>query len=178
MFIPWKNVESWRCIRCGNCCRLYSVVIDFPEWLRIVKNYGVENTASGIDKLFIKRRGDGSCAFLNNGSDRHFCDLQHMKPKACQLWPFKILDEPKFGHDDNAAYSIGGNTLFVYVDSNCNGLKYGVPTPEFAYLTVKEFVEIAAGLRTMQVRTTSSLGPTLPHSLFFWPTLDQRMNDR
>ena len=153
--VPWRRVADWRCISCGDCCRLYSVVINFHEWLKIVKNFGVETTATDLDKLFIKRNGDGSCSFLCKFPNVHLCGLQHMKPKACQLWPFKILAEPKYGFPNEACYKVGTDNLFVYADSMCNGLRLGTPTPEFAFGALREFVEIAVGLRSGQLKTTS-----------------------
>ena len=161
-YVPWQYVADWRCISCGDCCRLYSVVIDFEEWFRIIKNYGVEYTASGMSKLFINRRSDGSCTFLNNGSNVGLCRLQHMKPKACQIWPFKVLSRPQFGYPSEALYFYRGKPLFVYADPMCKGLRLGKPTLEFANYTVEEFVEIAAGIRRNQFRTTA--GMRLPQS--------------
>lgn len=155
--VPWRRVADWRCISCGDCCRLYSVVINFHEWLKIVKNFGVETTATDLDKLLIKRNGDGSCAFLGKYSNTHLCGLQHMKPKACQLWPFKVLAQPKYGFPNEAVYGVGPDNLFVYADSMCNGLRFGTPTPEFASNTLREFVEIAIGLRNSQFKTTSRI---------------------
>jgi Fe-S-cluster containining protein len=157
-FVPWRNVADWKCIGCGDCCRLYSVVINFNEWLRIVKNYGVEQTVSGLNKLYIKRRADGSCAFLCNFPSSYRCGVQHMKPRACQLWPFKVFNMPQYGYASEAEYPFGDGRLFVYVDSMCNGLRYGNPTLEFAHHTVKEFVEIALGFRDIQFRTTANIG--------------------
>ncbi len=154
-YVPWRFIADWRCTSCGDCCRLYSVVIDFGEWLRIIKNYGVEYTASGLSKLFINRRGDGSCSFLNNGSDIGLCQLQHMKPKACQIWPFKVLSSPLFGYPRESLYLYRGKSLFVYADPMCKGLRLGRPNFEFAKYTLEEFVEIAAGIRSNQFRTTA-----------------------
>jgi Fe-S-cluster containining protein len=156
-FIPWQYIEDWKCNSCGDCCKLYSVVLNFHEWLRIVKTFGVEKTVSGIDKLYIKRANDGSCAFLCNFSNMHMCSLQHMKPNACKLWPFKILAEPKYGWANKAEYNYGGKRLFIYADSMCSGLKNGKPTWEFASQTLKEFVDIAAGFRREQYKTTGDL---------------------
>jgi Fe-S-cluster containining protein len=156
-FVPWRQVADWRCVTCGDCCRLYGVVINFHEWLKIVKNFGVEQTVFGLDKLFIKRSDDGSCAFLCNRTNRYLCGLQHMKPKACQLWPFKVLSEPRFGYPREASYEYGGNELFVYVDSMCNGIRYGTPRSEFSHNTLREFVEIASGVRTGQTKTTGQI---------------------
>jgi Fe-S-cluster containining protein len=140
------------------------VVINFHEWLKIVKNYGVEHTASGLDKLFIKRKGDGSCAFLNSFSDMYVCRIQYMKPRACQIWPFKILSQPKFGQANEATYRFGEDSVFIYADSTCNGLKYGIPTREFANLTLREFVEIAMGFRNDQHKTTANVYSREPYA--------------
>jgi Fe-S-cluster containining protein len=132
--------------------------LNFHEWLKIVKNYGIEATDSNLNKLFIKRKSDGSCAFLHSIYSMHLCGLQQTKPKACKLWPFKIVSKPLYGYTVDASYDYGENRLFVYVDSACSGLKYGSPTWEFNNLVVKEFVEIALGSRTAQYKTTGNLG--------------------
>lgn len=134
------------------------MVINFYEWLRIVKSFGVEHTASGLDKLFIRRRSDGSCTFLNSGASSNLCSLQGMKPRACQLWPFKVLMRPEWGFVNEAVFPYGENRLFVYVDPMCHGLRYGSPTLEFANYTLREFVEIALGIRSYQLKTTSNVG--------------------
>jgi len=157
-FVPWRYVSDWKCIRCGNCCRFYSVVISFHEWLMIVKNFGINLTTSGLNKFYIRRRNDGSCSFLGNSSYTSACSLQRTKPRACQLWPFKVLMTPEYGFANEAEFPIGDGRVFVYADSMCNGLSFGSPTPEFATCTVKEFVEIAAGLRSYQLKSTSSIG--------------------
>lgn len=145
-------------MRCGDCCKLYSVVLNFHEWLGIVKSFGVEHTNSGLDRLFLRRRGDGSCVFLGSDWSVNSCWLQCMKPRACQLWPFKVLGRPEFGYGEAARFSFGENELFVYADPMCRGLRFGSPSLEFAGRTVREFVEIALGLRTQQVKTTSNVG--------------------
>jgi Fe-S-cluster containining protein len=162
-YIPWRRIADWRCLSCGDCCKLYSVVINFHEWLRIVKNYGVEHTASGLDKLFLNRRSDGSCAFLGWNGGAYLCQLQHMKPRACQLWPFKVLSKPDFGYSNEALYSYGENRVYVYADPMCNGLRPGSPSLEFSNFTLREFVELAAGIRNQQVKTTSNLRFNIPY---------------
>jgi|Deesub1362A_J573_1020465.scaffolds.fasta_scaffold00153_45 Fe-S-cluster containining protein len=157
LFVPWKYIANWECVTCGKCCRAYSVVLNFQEWLKIVRNYGVDKTIAGIDKIFIKRKSDGSCIFLGNISNLHFCGLQHMKPKACKLWPFKIFSKPKYGYANEAVYYYGKRRFFVYADSNCTGLTLGRPSWEFTYQTVREFVEIALGLCNKQRKTTSNV---------------------
>ncbi|NWG10474.1 YkgJ family cysteine cluster protein [Candidatus Bathyarchaeota archaeon] len=157
MFVPWRHIADWKCNACGLCCRAYSVVLNFQEWLKIVKNYGVESTASSLDKLFIQRKSDGSCAFLHSFYGTHLCGLQQTKPKACKLWPFKIVSKPEYGYADDAVYSYGEKRLFVYADSACSGLRYGNPTWEFSNLVLKEFTEIALNLRVGQHKTTGNI---------------------
>jgi len=157
LFAPWQYIYDWKCDACGLCCRAYSVVLNFAEWLKIVKNYGVDKTVSGLDKLYIKRKSDGSCVFLKQFSTIHLCGLQYMKPKACKLWPFKILGRPEYGYANEAMYNYGGSRLFIYADSTCKGLRYGKPTWDFATNTLKEFIEIALGVRREQYKTTADI---------------------
>ncbi len=153
-FVPWQNVSDWRCRACGYCCKLYSVVLGFPEWLRLAKTFGTETTVTGLDHFYIKRASDGSCAFLCNNSQNYYCGLQTMKPEACKIWPFKVLAEPKYGEPNQAAFDYMGQRLYVYADTMCSGLRYGTPTWDFRYTTVKEFAEIALGLRQVQYKST------------------------
>ena len=162
-FVPWRRIAGWRCLSCGDCCKLYSVVINFYEWLRIVKSFGVECTASGVNRLFLGRRGDGACAFLGGSAGGAFlCQLQRMKPRACQIWPFKVLHRPDFGFAGEAEYFLAENRVYVYADPMCNGLRFGSPSVEFSNFTVREFVELAAGIRNHQVKSTSNLRSSMP----------------
>jgi len=168
--LPWSEVSSWHCNSCGICCKNYAVVLGFPEWLNIVKNFGVEYTAPTISKFSMRRRLDGTCVFLRKVVDSSFCSLQHMKPQACKLWPFKVLSKPKFGSASRAVYHYQAQRLFIYADPVCPGLRRGVPTQEFAYSVIPEFIEIALGVRQKQLRTTSflnsSFGPSSHVSVF------------
>jgi len=92
------------------------------------------------------------CRFANT----YFCGLQHMKPGACKLWPFKVLSEPKYGQANQALFNYDGRRLFIYADAMCSGLRYGSPTWEFTFATLKEFVELALGTRQTQCKTTSN----------------------
>jgi hypothetical protein len=131
-------------------------VLGFQEWLRLTKTFGSETTVAGLDRFYIKRASDGTCAFLCNNSRNYFCGLQGIKPEACKIWPFKVLTEPKYGEEKQAAFNYMGNNLYVYADTMCSGLRYGTPTWEFRYTTLKEFTELALGLRQVQYKTTRS----------------------
>ncbi len=156
-FVPWQNIADWHCKACGCCCKLYSVVLGFPEWLKLTKTFGVETTVAGLDRFYIKRASDGTCAFLCNNSRNYFCGLQQMKPEACKIWPFTVLAEPKSGEEKQAAFDYLGNRLYVYADTMCSGLRYGEPTWDFRYTTIKEFTELALGIRQVQYKTTRAV---------------------
>lgn len=164
-FIPWQNIADWHCKACGYCCKLYSVVLGFPEWLRITKSFGVQTTVTGLDRFYIKRADDGSCAFLYRDMTNYHCALQNAKPEACKIWPFKVLSEPKFGEPNQAAYNYGSARLYVYGDSMCSGLRMGTPTWDFRYKTIKEFTELALGLKQLQHKTTR-YSLNRPYSLY------------
>ncbi len=156
-FVPWQNVSDWHCKACGYCCKLYSVVINFTEWLNLTKTYGVETTITGLDRFYIKRHSDGSCAFLCCNSHNYACALQNSKPEACKIWPFKVVSEPKYGEPNQAAFDYMGHRLYVYIDTMCNGVSYGVPSWDLRYVVVKEFVELALGIRDVQYKSTRSV---------------------
>ncbi len=77
-----------------------------------------------------------------------------MKPEACKIWPFKVATEPKYGEEKQAAYDYRGRRFYVYGDTMCSGLRLGTPTWDFQHVTVKEFAELALGVRDVQCKTT------------------------
>ncbi|MGQ9460408.1 MAG: YkgJ family cysteine cluster protein [Candidatus Bathyarchaeaceae archaeon] len=155
--IPWRYLESWNCIACGMCCKGYQVVLGFNEWINLIRTYGVGVTQPGIDKIYLGKKGDGTCLFLYKSFDTWLCGLQNMKPKACKLWPFKVLSRPEFGRPNEAVYKYGDKNFFVYVDPSCIGIRWGKPTQEFTYRTLTELIEIATGLREKQYYSTSRI---------------------
>ena len=157
MPIPWKYVESWNCIACGICCKGYQVVLGFNEWVNLIRTYGVGVTQPGISNFHLGKKSDGTCVFLYKFFDNWLCGLQDTKPKACKLWPFKVLSGPKFGRPNEAVYKYGDKNFFVYVDPSCIGIRWGEPKPEFTYRTLTELVEIATGLREKQYYSTSRI---------------------
>ena len=157
-YFPWQNVADWRCKACGYCCKLYSVVLNFSEYLRLTQTFGQEAAVTDRSRFYIKRHSDGTCAFLCSNSLKYFCGLQGKKPEACKIWPFKVTAEPKYGEEDLAAFEYSGRRLFVYVAKMCNGVRYGQPSWEFRNNTVREFVEISLGVRDVQYHATGRLG--------------------
>ncbi len=137
------------------------MVLKPEEWLQLVELYGPHVAEVGHGKFYLKRRPDGSCVFLTRVGDKWVCGLQDMKPKACKLWPFKVVSWPKYGRPAEAYFEYMGHPFYVYVDPYCPGIKWGTPTPSFVSKTLVEAVEIALGVRTEQEHTTSKLPETL-----------------
>jgi Fe-S-cluster containining protein len=153
--VPWRYVESWNCINCGICCKGFDVVLDFPEWINIVKAYGMEYTQPGISRLYLRRKTDGTCIFLQNYYGSWLCSLQHMKPIACKLWPFKVSNRPQYGRPREAEYDMTNLKLYIYVDPSCIGLRWGAPNSEFSSAILPEFIDMALGQRRRQFYSTA-----------------------
>ena len=160
--LPWSYIHSWRCTGCGICCIRYHVVLKFDEWLRIIKMFGVGVTGSGLNKLYLGKKPDGSCIFLTKSNGIYFCALQNMKPLACKLWPFKIMSRPKYGKSREAAFNYNGQRFYVYVDPSCPEIRWGKPTPLLVQKVIPEFIEIALGIREKQIYSTGTLFPEVP----------------
>jgi Fe-S-cluster containining protein len=155
-FVPWQNIADWHCKACGYCCKLYSVVLSYPECVRLTQEYGPKCAVASQNGFLINRYSDGTCAFLGNKSSTYFCALQNNKPEACKVWPFKVCAQPKYGEEKLALYMFQGKPLYVYGDNMCNGLRYGSPTWEFKNQILIEYIEISLRLRGQQSKTTRS----------------------
>ena len=155
--LPWSYVNFWRCTGCGLCCMNYDVVLKFDEWLRIVQRFGVGVTRAGLNKLYLGKKPDGSCIFLSRIGDKYICTLQDMKPIACKLWPFRILNRPKYGKTREALFNYKGRRFYVYIDPSCPEIRWGKPSPIMINHVIPEFIEIALGIRKKQVYSTGTL---------------------
>jgi len=156
MPIPWRYIKSWNCLACGRCCKGFDVVLDFNEWINIVRSYDMGATKPGITKIYLNKKADGTCVFLYKFFNRWICGLQHMKPRACKLWPFRIYKNPKYGRPNEAQFTVWKKKFFIYVDPLCAGIKWGTPG-EFMLKTIREFLEIGLGVRKKQYYSTANI---------------------
>ena len=152
--VPWQRVKSWNCITCGICCREFDVILTFWEWANIIRKFGASAIKPSVTRLCLGKKSDGTCVFLYNSSGSWLCALQQSKPKACKLWPFKILEQPRYDRDKEAIYQYGDKDFFVYVDPSCLGITWGIPTKRFISETLPEFIEIALRKREKQFYST------------------------
>ncbi|MGP3668048.1 MAG: YkgJ family cysteine cluster protein [Candidatus Bathyarchaeota archaeon] len=155
-FIPWRFIYSWECVNCGDCCRKYNVNLSVDEWLRITRIYG-DVVVSSLGKLVLRRGVDGSCVFLRRIGGRWICGLQSIKPRACMLWPFYVKEKPVYGYGEFACYSHNGLNFYIYVDTFCKGLIYGLPSKKILDEILPEVVKIYLGKKVKQQYTTSKL---------------------
>ena len=78
-----------------------------------------------------------------------------MKPIACEIWPFKILIEPKYGKPNEAYFKIRNQEVYIYVNPNCHGIVWGKPNAAFINQILTEFINIRLGLQKKQHYSTS-----------------------
>jgi Fe-S-cluster containining protein len=153
--VPWRYVNNWGCNGCGICCKKFNVVLKFKEWLKLVQTYGIGVTGTGLNSFYIGKRSDGSCVFLTTSRGICFCGLQVTKPLACKLWPFKILDRPKYGYVKESIFDYKGRRFYVYIDPSCPEITWGKPSTTIAYRVIPEFIDIALGLKGKQYYSTA-----------------------
>jgi Fe-S-cluster containining protein len=158
--VPWSHVKYWACVRCGGCCRHTIVQLTPPEWLMIVKAYGyglVDQTLSGF---YLRKTIDDHCPFLAKSLWGYACQLQHTKPLACKLWPFRIRGDSRLGYEDEAHLKYRGRDFYVYAQPQCPGIVVGTPSPWFTQTVLPEFLDIRLGLQKEQIHSTSKRHPT------------------
>ncbi|UCH01527.1 MAG: YkgJ family cysteine cluster protein [Candidatus Bathyarchaeota archaeon] len=152
--IPWKQVRYWRCLCCGNGCQ-FTVQLTTKEWLNLIKLYGHAWVEPRIDGFYIKKIIGKRCPFLHRFSNRNLCSIQRIKPLACKIWPFKILDNPRYSSPSEAHYKSRYGEFYIYIHSYCPGIIYGKPSEQLINHVLSEFIEIRLGLIKQQIYSTS-----------------------
>ncbi|RLI21433.1 YkgJ family cysteine cluster protein [Candidatus Bathyarchaeota archaeon] len=164
--IAWRHINNWQCIACGICCKEYDVALRFNEWINIIKVYGIDVTIPGLNKVFLRRRNDGSCIFLQKLGGLWICTLQNsLKPQACKLWPFKIYTHPRYGQEKQAVFEYNGRKFYIYVDPNCIGIRWGTPSQTLIEKTIPEFIQIALGHNQTQHYSTANINKLVTQQL-------------
>jgi len=154
-------VESWSCVRCGSCCIGTTVQLTTNEWLRLTQLYGFGIIGQDITGFYLRKTINDQCLFLCRSSNDWMCGLQHIKPLACKLWPFRICSTPRFGKTDEAYFKYGKEGLYVYAYPQCPGITLGKPSNLFTYRILPEFLNIRLGFQKEQVYSTSKLSFSL-----------------
>lgn len=150
--LPLTRLRSWSCSACAHCCRDYTPILTTVEGIKLSSKFGgvVEPCIRGY---IIKKGIDRRCIQYNSGQ-RWLCGIQDIKPGACRLWPFTICKEPTYGRPEEALFNCAYGDLYVYIDTKCSGITYGVPSLESISKVVPEFVEIGSGGSNRQFYST------------------------
>ena len=154
--VPWRKVENWLCVACGDCCREFRVPLRTYEAVRLANLFGYKCLELGLRGCRLRKRPDGRCVFQVYREGKWICGIQSVKPLACKLWPFFISDEPQDSKDE-AEYEFKGYRFYVYVNPFCRGVIYGKPCGAFAKKVIPEFIELSLGFREEQRLSTSPL---------------------
>lgn len=91
--------KSFRCLRCGNCCRWPGYVrLDAREVDAVAEflNLSAEEFIENYTRLTADRSGlsllenpDGSCPYLTETPEGPACMIQPVKPRQCRDFPLK-----------------------------------------------------------------------------------------
>ena len=178
--VPWRRVENWLCVACGDCCREFRVPLRAYEAVKLANLFGYGCLELGLRGYRLRKGPDGRCVFQVYKGGRWICGIQSIKPLACKLWPFFISDKPQDSKDE-AEYEFKGYMFYVYVNPFCRGVVYGRPSHVFAKKVIPEIIELSLGLRMEQSLSTSplvglGLGLSMPlpklkisYMTFGWP---------
>ncbi len=100
-FFPHQNYD---CRSCGKCCRMWEIPVTLKEKMRIEKlkipGFDFEKNSvflpyKRLPGLFqISKKSNGDCVFLD---DNNLCEIhkyfgESVKPLACRLHPFDVLN--------------------------------------------------------------------------------------
>lgn len=152
-YVPYKQIESWKCLACGKCCRRYAVNLTWKEY-REIKKFRPDKVRIKKRKPYLKRKADGRCEFLYGD----LCSLQalDMKPVACKVWPFKVLPKPaKNDREFDGLYQTADKKeYFVYINPRCSGINKGNPFQ--LQRSVEEIIAFWNGSKKQQRYSTSN----------------------
>lgn len=87
--------SSFRCLRCGACCRWKGIVKVSADEIRAVADFLHIPEQEFIDRftrlapdrstLVLPEKEDGSCFYYDEAS--HACRIQEVKPAQCRAFP-------------------------------------------------------------------------------------------
>ncbi len=84
------NPKTFRCKRCGECCKLYTIKLTNDDIRKIEKKYNKNYFLScdEIENYFVLKRINNKCLFLRKKKDKYFCEIYDIRPNICQKYPF------------------------------------------------------------------------------------------
>ena len=135
---PWSLFKTWSCLKCGLCCRKYTVPLNKGEAEFYQAIFG-DDAVAKVNGKFVLRKIGNRCIF-QNGS---LCAIQELKPRNCKLWPFIVMKKPLNKRTAKLAeYEFQNEVFYVYVDTFCKGINAGYrPIEEAVREAITDFLE-------------------------------------
>ena len=88
------NKKTFRCRRCGECCKKYTIRL-LKDDIKRIKNkcynevYFLDKETIGPYKgKFILKKINERCVFLKKKDNTYFCKIYDIRPKICKQYPF------------------------------------------------------------------------------------------
>jgi len=83
------NQKIFRCKRCGECCRHYTIKLTKADIKKIEKRYNKEYFLSYDHiKNYLVLKSNNGCVFLKQKKNKYFCGIYDIRPKICRKYPF------------------------------------------------------------------------------------------
>jgi len=86
-------MNNFKCIRCGDCCKIYVKISD--EDIKQIESVGYKlNDVAEFDSFdpssgkYALRLIDGKCIFLKQKNNKYKCEIYDNRPKICRTFPF------------------------------------------------------------------------------------------
>lgn len=88
------NPNTFKCSRCGKCCKTYIIKVSKKDIKRITskdyeENYFLMHDPMSLDpNKFVLKKDDGKCVFLKKKNNKYLCGIYKIRPLICQKYPF------------------------------------------------------------------------------------------
>ena len=83
--IAHKRKSKFRCLICGECCKLKVNVTD--KEIKIIESRGFKRN-NFIKGGRVLKRVNGYCVFLKYKRGKRVCSIYKFRPSVCRKWPF------------------------------------------------------------------------------------------
>ncbi len=83
------------CLRCGNCCSRYQVLLENDDVHRIAEFLNIDvdtfiakyaDNSWPVGGKYLVRHTEGGCSFIKRKDGQSLCSIHAVKPRACSEW--------------------------------------------------------------------------------------------
>ena len=130
--IGWKEIESWKCIKCGTCCIDTEISFVPYEYTNFPKKY-----VKWENNIPYLRRGK-LCPFQKD----KLCTIHKQKPYLCRIYPFHIRWSYNSEIEkEKSEFVFNKFKLYVFIDGKCNGVNKGKAIKGIILDKVKDYLK-------------------------------------